>query len=181
MKQYDENKWMYVNDGKNSIRYILGLKGKKTLCCFGINPSTAEPEKLDNTVKSVERLALYNGYDSWIMFNVYPQRATDPNDMHPKIDPKIHKKNLENIEQILAAKHTDIYVAWGTNIEKRLYLLDCLFDIHTLFQKYKCTMFSIGAITQAGHPRHPLYTKSTTPIEKFDMDEYIKKLKALKK
>ena len=32
-------------------------------------------------MKSVERLAAANGFDSWIMFNVYPQRATDPNDM----------------------------------------------------------------------------------------------------
>ncbi|MFR6424354.1 MAG: DUF1643 domain-containing protein, partial [Oscillospiraceae bacterium] len=49
---------------------------KNPLICIGINPSTAQPGDLDNTLKSVERIALGNGYDSFTMFNVYPQRAT---------------------------------------------------------------------------------------------------------
>jgi hypothetical protein len=49
--------WLYENNEDNTVRYILGTKGKKPLLCFGINPSTAEPEKLDNTLKSVERVA----------------------------------------------------------------------------------------------------------------------------
>ncbi len=39
--------------------------------------------------KSVERLAAANGFDSWIMFNVYPQRATDPNDMDKSTRPRL--------------------------------------------------------------------------------------------
>ena len=33
------------------------------------------------SAKSVERIALGNGFDSFIMFNVYAQRATRPDDM----------------------------------------------------------------------------------------------------
>jgi len=65
--------WIYVNNDDNSIRYALGTKGKKTLFCFGINPSTAEPNNLDNTLKKVQKIALNNGYDSWLMLNVYPK------------------------------------------------------------------------------------------------------------
>jgi len=106
---YDTAKWIYENDQNNDIRYILGTKGNKPLLCFGINPSTAKPEDLDNTLKSVERLALSNGFDSWIMMNVYPQRATDPNDMHINFKGGIHSKNLEHIENILSNNNTTIW------------------------------------------------------------------------
>ena len=51
-------------------RYILGTKGKKPLICIGINPSTAEPDNLDNTLKSVERIALGNGFDSSLLASI---------------------------------------------------------------------------------------------------------------
>ena len=79
--EYDVNQWLYVPDFYTEYRYILGTRGKKPLICVGINPSTAQPGRLDNTLKSVERIALGNGYDSFIMFNVYAQRATDPDTM----------------------------------------------------------------------------------------------------
>ncbi len=71
---YDKSKWIYEADASNNIRYVLGTKGSKTLICFGVNPSTATPDNLDNTLKSVERIISLNQYDSWIMLNLYPQR-----------------------------------------------------------------------------------------------------------
>ena len=72
---YDIGKWLYAPNFYSEYRYILGTIGRKPLICIGINPSTAEPDHLDNTLKSVERIALGNGFDSFIMFNVYAQRA----------------------------------------------------------------------------------------------------------
>ena len=46
-------------DFYSEYRYILGTAGKKPLITIGINPSTAEPDNLDNTLKSVERIALF--------------------------------------------------------------------------------------------------------------------------
>ena len=79
--EYDTSRWLYVPDFYSEYRYILGTKGENPLICIGINPSTAAPDDLDNTLKSVERIALNNGFDSFIMFNVYAQRATNPDDM----------------------------------------------------------------------------------------------------
>ena len=78
---YDIGKWIYAPNFYSEYRYILGTRGKNPLICIGINPSTARPDALDNTLKSVERIALGNGFDSFIMFNVYAQRATSPDDM----------------------------------------------------------------------------------------------------
>ena len=71
--EYDREKWLYVPNAYTEYRYILGTRGKNPLICIGINPSTAKPDDLDNTLKSVERTAHFNGYDSFIMFNVYAQ------------------------------------------------------------------------------------------------------------
>ena len=75
---YDSRKWLYVPDFYTEYRYILGTRGQNPLICIGVNPSTAAPDDLDNTLKSVARIAEGNGFDSWIMFNVYAQRATRP-------------------------------------------------------------------------------------------------------
>ena len=66
---YDIEKWLYAPNFYSEYRYILGTRGQKPLICVGINPSTAAPDDLDNTLKSVERIALHNGYDSFLMFN----------------------------------------------------------------------------------------------------------------
>jgi hypothetical protein len=98
---FDLDSCPYQHSHNNSVRYVLGTKGVNPLICIGINPSTAEPNNLDNTLKSVERHALANSFDSWIMFNVYPQRAPDTNGMHKIINPEIHKANISNIDNIL--------------------------------------------------------------------------------
>ena len=85
--EYAGGIWYYEPHTYQSYRYVLGRVGKHPLVCIGINPSTAQPGALDPTLKSVERLAAANGFDSWIMFNVYPQRATDPIWIRPPTAP----------------------------------------------------------------------------------------------
>lgn len=59
------------------------------------------PECLDNTLKSIERIALNNSFDSWIMLNVYPQRATNPDDLHREMNSELHKLNTMHIKRVL--------------------------------------------------------------------------------
>ena len=66
---FDRSTWVYIPDTYGEYRYILGTKGRRPLICVGLNPSTAAPGDLDNTLKSVSRIAAGNGFDSWIMFN----------------------------------------------------------------------------------------------------------------
>lgn len=120
---YDREKWIYVPDFYSEYRYILGTRGKNPLIAVGINPSTAEPDNLDNTLKSVERIAHSNGYDSFIMFNVYAQRATDPDLMEKEFNPELHRENMKAFDYILSlSERPSIWAAWGTIIKKRKYL-----------------------------------------------------------
>ena len=114
---YDITHWLFVPNYYTEYRYILGTRGEKPLICIGINPSTAKPDALDPTLQSVERIALGNGYDSFIMFNVYAQRATSPDDMDKKLCQELHTENLLAFRYILSLSKTpDIWAAWGTII-----------------------------------------------------------------
>ena len=174
---YDEKKWVYEQSTDLKNRYLLGKKGRKTLICCGVNPSYASPEHLDPTMKKVEYFAEQNGYDSYVMINLYPMRATEPKRLHKTKDKSIIKHNYQTIEKLLMQGHCDIWAAWGTLIEERTYLQECLAQIVELADKYDCTWYRIGNTTKAGHPRHPLFvSKSEKTMEHFDVHTYLRVL-----
>ena len=171
---YDVKKWLYAPNFYSEYRYILGTRGENPLICIGINPSTAEPDNLDNTLKSVERIALGNGFDSFIMFNVYAQRATDPDAMERQCNVMLHQENLKALRYILSiSKKPAVWAAWGAIIEKREYLADCVRDMVDVGQEYGATWYCAGAITKKGHPHHPLYLRKDEKIKPFDVEGYL--------
>jgi hypothetical protein len=178
--EYDSEKWLYVPDFYTEYRYILGTRGKNPLICIGINPSTAEPDNLDNTLKSVARIAAGNNYDSWIMFNVYAQRATRPDDMDKQLNAQLHKANMAAFEYILQnvaeGNRPAIWAAWGTIIEKRKYLPDCVRDMVELGRKYNAQWLCAGKRSAKGHPHHPLYLRKDEKTVEFNVIEYLEGL-----
>ena len=174
---YDEGKWLYVPDFYTEYRYILGVKGPDPLICIGINPSTAKPDDLDNTLKSVERIAFGNGYKGWMMFNVYAQRATDPDAMEWEYNPRLHKENLEAFRYVLSiSSEPSVWAAWGTIIEKRPYLPECVRDMVAAGEELGATWYCAGKVSKKGHPHHPLYLRKDEKIKPFDVLEYLKGL-----
>ena len=173
-ESYDIEKWIYAPNFYSEYRYILGTRGKKPLICIGINPSTAEPGNLDNTLKSVERIAQGNGFDSFIMFNVYAQRATDPDTMEKKCNLRLHRENLEAFRYVLSiSERPAVWAAWGAIIEKRDYLAGCVRDMVTVGQEYGAGWYCAGAITKKGHPHHPLYLRKDEKLKPFDIEGYL--------
>ena len=171
---YDIEKWIYAPNFYSEYRYILGTRGRNPLICIGINPSTAEPDNLDNTLKSVERIALGNGFDSFIMFNVYAQRATSPDDMEKECNLYLHKENLEAFRYVLSiSEKPAIWAAWGAIIEKRKYLPDCVRDLLEAGREYGASWYCAGAITKKGHPHHPLYLRKDEKLKPFDVSTYL--------
>ena len=175
---YDIEKWLYAPNFYSEYRYILGTRGKNPLICIGINPSTARPDALDNTLKSVERIALGNGFDSFIMFNVYAQRATSPDDMEKVCNPLLHKENLEAFRYVCSISDKPaIWAAWGAIIEKRKYLPACVRDMLEVGNEYGAQWYCAGAITKKGHPHHPLYLRKDEKIRPFDVEGYLNTLR----
>lgn len=171
---YDPEKWLYVPDFYTEYRYILGTRGQRPLICIGVNPSTAEPDNLDPTLQSVQRIAAGNGYDSFIMFNVYAQRATRPRDMEPARNEALHRENMAAFEYILqnGGDAPAVWAAWGNIIETRGYLKDCVLDMIDIGRRYGARWYTAGKRSVKGHPHHPLYLRKDSGLDPFDAAAY---------
>ena len=175
--EYDVSKWLYAPNFYSEYRYILGTRGKNPLICVGINPSTAKPDDLDNTLKSVQRIAAGNGFDSFLMFNVYAQRATRPDDMERQCNLRLHEENMKAWRYLLSlAKEPAVWAAWGAIIEKRKYLPRCVADMLSISREYDARWFCAGAISKKGHPHHPLYLRKDEKLKPFNTESYLSKL-----
>ena len=171
---YDIDEWLYAPNFYSEYRYILGTRGKNPLICIGINPSTAQPGDLDNTLKSVERIAHGNGFDSFIMFNVYAQRATNPDTMEKTCNPMLHEENMKAFRYVLSiSENPTVWAAWGTIIEKRDYLKDCLRDMIAAGEEYGARWVCAGKCSKKGHPHHPLYLRKDELIRPYDVATYL--------
>jgi len=169
--------WLYENNEDNSARFVLGQifnPTGKTLLCFGINPSTACPESLDNTIRKIISIGNYNGYENWIMLNVYPQRATNPNEMHLECDEDLSKTNLLHIRNV-AEKYPDCdaLLAYGTLISKRKYLRVCLNEILTLLSKERGKKIKVIKLTKSNNPVHPLYQSNNSLLIDYKLSNSI--------
>ena len=179
---YDINKWLYAPNFYSEYRYILGTRGKNPLICIGINPSTAQPGVLDNTLKSVERIALGNGFDSFVMFNVYAQRATSPDAMELVCNHSLHKENMEAFRYCLSLTvqtgvTPSVWAAWGTIIKARPYLADCVRDMINIGREYGANWYTAGIRSKnGGHPHHPLYLRKDSVLDPFAPWEYLETL-----
>ncbi len=171
---YNVEKWLYVPNFYSEYRYILGTRGQRPLICIGVNPSTAEPDHLDNTLKSVQRIAASNGFDSFLMFNVYAQRATNPDTMEEMCNPMLHRENLAAFRYILSlSDRPTVWAAWGAVIEKRSYLMECVRDFLTVGEAYHAQWCCAGPVSKKGHPHHPLYLRKDVVLRPFDVEAYL--------
>ena len=190
------SEWVYWYDTNDtwkyeitSVRYVLGEvfnpTKKKALICIGINPSTAIPEILDPTLKKVQKYAKDNDeYSAWYMINVYPQRATDPNDMDIAecYNETIHLENIRQTKKLLEGLNcADIWCAWGRNILKRNYLKYCLNDIlKTVIEYNEVHLKSFQFVHKKPiaekpvHPLHPIASiKTEQKLSNFNIINYI--------
>lgn len=159
-------------------RYVLASQGYRPLFVIGVNPSIANEEKPDRTIGRIMNFARQNGYDGFVMLNLYPQRSTNFSQVHQEMDSRLHKRNLKEIHSILT-EYTNIHilVAFGNLITQRKYLTSCFRDIVEMVSEcgIDVTWLQIGALTKAGHPRHPLYARYDAGVHLFDLSHYLEK------
>lgn len=140
-------------------RYLLkykenGSSNTNTLYVIGLNPSTADMNTPDATMKRLFRLCVLNGYDSFVMFNLYPHRATDPDRMDMKVNSNEFENNIKHIKNNLPQGAT-VLLCYGNNIGKRSYLIDSLMKIRQIGEKKKVNWKCISE-SNLGFPSHPI-------------------------
>ncbi|NMA24004.1 MAG: DUF1643 domain-containing protein, partial [Spirochaetales bacterium] len=112
MKTYQID--LYKNSKDNSLRFVLGSKGLNPLIVIGLNPSTADENKPDMTISKIIGFATRNNFDGFIMLNLYPKRATSPDNLDVKMNSNIHAENIDAIFNSLKdINEISILAAWG--------------------------------------------------------------------
>jgi hypothetical protein len=165
---------IYENSVSNDARFVIGTVGNNPLVCFGVNPSTATPALLDSTMRIVSNL-VRPPFDSYLMFNLYPQRAKNPDAMHPIYDADLKAENEWHIAKRIAGRPLVIYAAWGDLINKREYLPDMLLDILKIPELRDCSWVTRKR-TASGNPHHPLRVSRSEPFAPLDISAYAQSL-----
>ena len=121
---------VYRVSSDNHQRYVIGQSGPRPLHVIGLNPSTADQNKSDTTITKIKNLSKKNNYSGFLVYNLYPLRSTNPDNLPKSPDMKMIRDNSEIIfNHISKSKQINIWAAWGQMINKRDYLAESLLDI----------------------------------------------------
>lgn len=144
-------------------RYRLGRRwGDGEIVGFVmLNPSTADAEKDDPTIRRCIGFAKQWGFDGIEVVNLFAYRATFPSDLIKAVDP-IGPDNDQHIRAVASTCRT-IVAAWGQlwhGFETRGRNVAAILEDG--FRKLKCL-----GVTKDGFPKHPLYLRKDTLIVDF--------------
>ena len=160
MESHDPAKWRWLDavDGEGA------RLGEPKACVFVmLNPSTADGETDDPTIRRCVGFAKSLRYERIEVVNLFAYRATNPKDilsMHYTADP-VGFENESYVET--AAINAGIIVcAWGshgTHMDQDQTMLGWLAsrDRHT---------YCLGR-TKSGQPKHPLYLRADSKLEPY--------------
>ena len=156
-----------MSKSQTNYRYVLtrvlrehsasGIPGTVLFCM--LNPSTANEVEDDPTIRRVKSFADRDGYDFLSVVNLYAARATDPRDLGSFDDP-VGPDNDRTICTEVARAHL-VVAAWGVPRGSDAYARAC--DVLAILAAER-DVFRLGEPTRGGHPRHPLYLHSETPL-----------------
>ena len=136
-----------------------GPRQSRLVMWIGLNPSTADENQLDPTLRRIAAFSRREGFGGFVMTNLFAFRATRPADMMAAPEP-VGPDN----DRFLArtARRCELVVAaWGAHGD----FGDRAARVRRLLRGAR--IVHLGC-TQGGHPRHPLYVRGTTPLTPYD-------------
>lgn len=156
----------YIIPSKYSpYRFALGKNSDNPLVAICMNPSAAEEIKCDKTCTRIINISKTLQKNGWMVFNLYPERATNKHNMD-SFNQDISDKNIKIIKDYLLKNNIkEVWGAWGKDdgvealIKGREQLLSMLSNIDVKVYYY-------GTLTKCGNPRHP-----TQRQEKWDFSD----------
>jgi hypothetical protein len=128
-----------------------------------VNPSTADAEKDDHTIRKLRGFGERNQWGRLIVGNLFAFRATDVRELAGVDDP-VGPDNAEHLAAILSDADRVIF-AWGpVSKQPRAYrFVWRKVDYATRAMALK-EPHSIGPAAKCGHPKHPLTLGYHLPI-----------------
>lgn len=137
-------------------RYALRrhIPCEHSMVFIGLNPSTADAELDDQTIRKCRHFAKRFGYNGFIMVNLFAFRATRPVDMKKALDP-IGPDNDQWLRLILGADTLKVAM-WGND--------GVFMDRDRFVQGLGSELHCLG-VNSNGTPKHPLYLPNETKLQ----------------
>lgn len=127
-----------------------------------LNPSKADAEQDDPTIRRCKNFAKLWGCAGLIVVNLYAFRATDPKELWKAEDPVGPENDFHLSNQLFAG---DVVCAWGNNARE-----DRVLEFLELANKAGSRLWHLG-LTKAGQPRHPLFVRADQPLIRWNERE----------
>ena len=145
-------------------RYRLerhALAGAGAVAWIMVNPSTADGETDDPTIRRVRSFSERIGAGWLIVGNKFAFRATDVNALKTAHDP-VGPKNDDHLRAIMEEAQT-VVVAWGPLAKLPKHLRRRWRRVCFIADALGKPLMCLGT-AQDGHPRHPLMLAGDTPL-----------------
>lgn len=125
------------------------------------NPSTADAEADDPTIRRCKHFAAQAGYTSFEVVNLFAYRTKSPKVLADAGYPAHPKEHAHMVEAMKRANA--ICCAWGAVDGK---LGEVAFWVKQILLLQRKPVLCLGK-TKAGHPRHPLYVPNSTNFQSY--------------
>ncbi len=124
-----------------------------------LNPSTADADIDDPTIRRCMGFARREGAGGIIVVNLFAFRATDPKNL-PDGAARVGPENefyLHAVADWAKRAGVPLVCAWGAHPEA---------NAHFSVERWRCMGVTLKCLgkTSKGHPRHPLYVKGDQPL-----------------
>lgn len=133
----------------------------KTMAWIMLNPSTANHQHDDPTIRRCIKFAEGWGFASLVVVNLFAVRMTDPKDLLAHPDP-VGTENGTFLRQ--AHRYPLVMAAWGAHPAATMLLSggDYLPHAAEVVSALRGLQLRCLGTTASGQPRHPLYVRADT-------------------
>lgn len=149
--------------GKFRFRLWRRWGDGKPLLFVMLNPSTADAEVDDRTIRRCVRFAKAHDFQALEVVNLFAYRATDPKDLKRAGYPVGHGNDDVLVEATRDAGA--VCLAWGANVAG----LDRPKVVLTMLRRVRDDLQCLR-VTRRGHPAHPLMLPSSCRLQPFLAD-----------
>jgi hypothetical protein len=157
-----------------SLHHEWALSGPHALFIM-LNPSTATHLTDDPTIRRCREFAKRFGCGGMEIGNVYGYRSTDPAGLALVNDP-VGEATDDYLLRALEVFHP-VVLAWGAvvtkcpgwqhRLEDLVRMVRGALNLHNRVER-RCA-YHLGEFTKDGHPRHPLYLREDSPLNRLDV------------
>lgn len=148
--------------GEYRYRLERQCEGEGSTAIIMVNPSTADAEQDDATIRKLKGFGNRNGWGRLIVGNLFAYRATDVRELGRVADP-VGPDNDDILRDIFGSANRIVY-AWGPIAKQPRFWRGRWRKVDAIRNAMVQRPYCIGEPAKCGHPKHPLMLAYDSPI-----------------